>query len=182
MNQTVFGSTSLGSGAHLKRAGQQLALDMAGSWKEDVLTELRAWILAQQGQGAATMTFEQFRATARNHPGSHKAWGALPKLACQAGLIAPLTHPDGSPVMKAAESEKTHGHHVRVWALIASFCAPVDQADKPPRIIEQQSDDQCRHPVGIAAVGDGLPTVGSSTDSLLAATAAFNRVRSLEVR
>jgi hypothetical protein len=98
-----------------KETGQQLALDMAGDWKAEVLLELRGWIAIHKARGNSSMTFEQFRHEARNQPGSHKAWGSLPGMACRAGLIAPMAHADGSPVMKAAESVKTHGHHVRVW-------------------------------------------------------------------
>ena len=101
-----------------KERGQQLAIDFAGDWKEAVLLELRDWIAMHVAQGHTTMTFEQFRHDARSKPESHKAWGSLPTIACKAGLIAPMTHADGSPVMRPAESVKTHGHPVRVWRLV----------------------------------------------------------------
>lgn len=103
-----------------KQQGMQLALDMAGDWKTDVLVELRAWLAVHRGQGNTTMTMEQFRAQAVNQPASHKAWGPLPAMACKAGLIAPMSHPDGSPVYRLAESARTHSHPVRVWALLDS--------------------------------------------------------------
>lgn len=98
-----------------KAHGQQIALEFAGDWKEQVLMELRGWLAIHKARGHASMTFEKFRAEARNHPHSHKCWGALPAIACREGLIAPMKHADGSPVMRAAESIKTHGHPVRVW-------------------------------------------------------------------
>lgn len=101
-----------------KERGQQLALDLSGEWRERVLLELQGWIAIHKARGNTTMTMEQFRAEARNHPESPKAWGPLPAVACKAGLIAPLTHPDGSPVMRRAESVKTHSHPVRVWSLL----------------------------------------------------------------
>lgn len=101
--------------AAAKDHGQQLALTFATEWREAVLMELRGWLAIHRAKGHSTMTFEQFRHEARNQPGSHKAWGALPAIACREGLIAPLTHTDGSPVMRRAESEKTHAHPVRVW-------------------------------------------------------------------
>jgi hypothetical protein len=100
-----------------KADGLQLAIDFAPEWREAVLLELRGWIAIRKAQAHLTMTFEQFRHDARNQPDSHKAWGALPGVACRAGLIEPMRHPDGSPVMKPAESVKTHGHPVRIWRL-----------------------------------------------------------------
>jgi hypothetical protein len=64
------------------------------------------------------MVFEQFRAQARCQPHSHKAWGALPALAAKRGWIEAAAHADGSPVMRLAESEKTHSHPVRVWRIL----------------------------------------------------------------
>lgn len=107
-----------------KQVGQQLALDMAGDWKADVLVELRAWLAVHRGQGNTTMTLEQFRAQAVNQPHSHKAWGALPAIACKAGLIEAILHDDGSAVMRRAESVRTHAHPVRLWRIVDSSFAP----------------------------------------------------------
>jgi hypothetical protein len=115
-----------------KDRGQQLAIDFAGEgWKDRVLAELEAWCTVRRAQGHVDMTLEQFRATAKNVPASHKAWGTLPALACKAGILAPLTHPDGSPVMRFAESVKTHRHPVRAWALVSSFAPSTAQANSP---------------------------------------------------
>jgi hypothetical protein len=100
-----------------KEQGMQLALSFATDWRDAVLLELRGWIAIHKARGNSTMTFEQFRAEAKNQPGSHKAWGALPKIACAENLIAPKTHSDGSPVMRNAASVKTKAHPVRVWAI-----------------------------------------------------------------
>jgi hypothetical protein len=100
-----------------KEQGMQAALDFSSDWKDAVLLELRGWIAIHKAQGHSSMTFEQFRHQARNQPASHKAWGSLPSIACRAGLIRAMKHPDGSPVMRCAESLKTHGHPVRVWEL-----------------------------------------------------------------
>jgi hypothetical protein len=100
-----------------KEQGMQLALSFAAEWKDAVLLELRGWIAIHKARGNSTMTMEQFRAEARNKPESFRAWGPLPVVACKAGLLVPMNHPDGSPVMRAAESPQTHGHFVRVWKL-----------------------------------------------------------------
>jgi hypothetical protein len=98
-----------------KEHGQQLAIDFATDWRDAVLLELRGWIAIHKARGFTEMTFEQFRHEARNQPASPKAWGGLAAVACRAGLIAPKTHSDGSPVMRNAESVKTRAHPVRVW-------------------------------------------------------------------
>lgn len=98
-----------------KEHGMQLALDMSGEWKDRVMLELRGWLAIHKARGNTTVTMEQFRAEAKEQPASFRAWGPLPALACKAGLLAPMNHSDGSPVMRAAESERTHGHFVRVW-------------------------------------------------------------------
>ncbi|MCC2632156.1 MAG: hypothetical protein K0S48_42 [Ramlibacter sp.] len=100
-----------------KAQGQQLSIMFYGYWTAAVMVELRAWVAMRRAQGQTTMTFEQFRHDAVAVPHSHKSWGSLPAIACRAGLIAPMNHADGSPVMRAAESVKTHGHFVRVWSL-----------------------------------------------------------------
>lgn len=98
-----------------KDAGQQLTLSFAGDWRSRVLLELRGWLAIHKAKGHETMTFEQFRHEAREQPSSHKSWGALPGVAARAGLIEAMTHADGSPVVRKAESVKTHSHPVRVW-------------------------------------------------------------------
>ena len=119
-----------------KDRGQQMSIMFDGEWTAAVLVELEAWIATRRAQGVTEMTFEQFRHAAVSQPHSFKAWGSLPRLACAAGLIAPMVHADGSPVMRAAESLKTHCHHVRVWAFSAhqqppAACLPNLQDDIP---------------------------------------------------
>lgn len=159
-----------------KHTGQQLALDMSGDWKTSVLLELRGWLAIHRAKGHSTMTFEQFRHEAKSQPGSHKAWGSLPGIACRADLIAPLVHPDGSPVMRSAESVKTHGHHVRVWALVdPSFSFVASSAQKSPTPIERRGPQARHQPLDTDVVGSGLHT--GSGSSLLQATADYHRQR-----
>lgn len=113
-----------------KRSGQQLALDVSGDWPETVLVELRAWLADHRAKGHDTMTMEQFRAQAVHQPASFKAWGALPRLACAAGLLEAMTHADGSPVARPAESVRTHGHFVRVWKILPASSSM--EGDKSP--------------------------------------------------
>jgi hypothetical protein len=145
-----------------KDRGQQLAIDFAGEgWKERVLVELEAWCAMRRAQGHVDMQMEQFRAVAVNHPASTKAWGTLPAIACKAGILAPLTHPDGSPVMRFAESVKTHRHPVRAWALAsASFAAPsTAQANSPWTHFEGGEPVKGRTS-DVTPVGNGLPRLG----------------------
>jgi hypothetical protein len=157
-----------------KEHGQQLAIDFASDWKDAVLLELRGWSAIHKARGNSTMTLEQFRAEARSQPDSHKAWGALPAIACRAGLIAPKTHSDGSPVMRNAESVKTRAHPVRVWALCFSAHPQTDATCHPK--LQDASPSECeRQPTGLAYVSDG-PHGGDSA-GLLAAVSEFHRGR-----
>ncbi len=143
-----------------KLAGQQLALEMSGDWKRNVLVELRAWLAVHRGQGNTTMTFEQFRAQAVNQPASHKAWGGLAVMACNAGLIAPMTHDDGSPVMRRAESVRTHAHPVRLWKIVdASFVPPPAAGGNTPRLDDQPHPVVRHQPMATTRVGDVGPAV-----------------------
>lgn len=131
-----------------KRAGMQLALDIAGDWRDRVLVELRAWCADQRAQGLTEITLEQFRAVALNVPPAHQCWGSVPSLACKAGILEPMAHPDGSPVMRFAESVRTHRHPVRAWRLPSSFstaaagmeCATSQDADGA-ELANQTADD-----------------------------------------
>jgi hypothetical protein len=129
-----------------KDRGQQMSIMFDGEWTAAVLVELEAWIATRRAQGFTEMTFEQFRADAIAHPSSHKGWGALPAIACRAGLIAPMNHPDGSPVMRAAESVKTHGHFVRVWRLAGT---------DSPTLIEQPRPAGANPTTALVHVGHG---------------------------
>jgi hypothetical protein len=106
--------------ADLKADGMQRALDFAGDWHERVLLELRGWCAIERARGLSTMTVEQFRTASRNQPASHKAWGALPRLACAAGIIEPkfIAGTDQQERVRAA-SPKTHAHEVKVWRILA---------------------------------------------------------------
>lgn len=136
-----------------KQSGMQLALDMSGDWKTEVLLELRGWLAVHQARGFTTMTFEQFRADAKRQPPSPKAWGSLPGIACRAGLIAPKTHPDGSPVMRNAESVKTRAHPVRVWAIVSASSST--EGDKSPMMTFAEGSVARRQPIWIEPVGEG---------------------------
>jgi hypothetical protein len=117
-----------------KDRGQQLSIMFDGEWSVAVMVELRAWLARRAAEGQDTFTFEQFRHDAISQPSSHKSWGSLPAIACRAGLIEPMNHPDGSPVMVRAESVKTHSHPVRRWRLASSF--PAAAADTSPTVQE----------------------------------------------
>jgi hypothetical protein len=134
-----------------KEHGQQLAIDFAGEdWKARVLVELRAWCATRRAQGHEEITMEQFRAVARNVPTSHKAWGTLPAIACKAGILAPMAHADGSPVMRFAESVKTHRHPVRAWRLLPSSFASTQPAGAP-------SPSFTLPPCAVAGQGENAP-------------------------
>lgn len=94
-----------------KDYGQQLTLDANVEWKHNVIVELRAWIATRKDQGETHMTMEEFRHAARNHPDSHKAWGALTSMARSAGLIEFACY-------TKAKSVKTHSHPVGLWRLV----------------------------------------------------------------
>lgn len=114
-----IGTTAYGhraEGRALAEKGMQRALDRAGSaWVESIVAEARAWCAKRGGH---RITLEQFRQDARSSPVSHKAWGSLPRILCKAGLLAPVTHADGSAVFTPAGSLKTHAHPVRVWLVL----------------------------------------------------------------
>jgi hypothetical protein len=129
-----------------KDRGQQMAIFFDGEWTAAVLVELEAWIATRRAQGFTEMTFEQFRHDAVSQPHSFKAWGSLPRLACAAGLISPMVHGDGSPVMRAAESVKTHGHFVRVWRLAGT---------DSPTLIEQARPAGANPTTALVHVGHG---------------------------
>lgn len=98
-----------------KDAGQQLALDYSGAWRDTILIDLAAWLREQKAAGQNEVVLEAFRAATTNHPASSKAWGALPRMACRAGLIRAATGIDGAPKYRPAQAVRTHGHPVRVW-------------------------------------------------------------------
>lgn len=110
--------TSVAEGLSLKERGQQLALDLAGDWQQRVTDEFRAWAAIQQARGLRTFVMEEFRAQARNHPHSHKAWGAWTTALRKAGLIAAHCDASGNQVYKRAASPRTHGHVVGVWTIV----------------------------------------------------------------
>ncbi len=100
------------SGRFLKEAGQQRALDGAGSdWSQTIIALLRDWLLPRQGQ---RIVFEDFRAQVPldSHPQSPKAWGALPAMACRAKLI------EATGEYARAKSPRTHAHPVALWRVL----------------------------------------------------------------
>lgn len=106
------------AGAALKDAGQQLALDFAGDWKDSIVVEFTGWLAIQRAMGLKTITIEQFRAQTRNQPPSHKAWGALPKMLQARGLIRVSLNREGEPRRQRAAAPRTHAHPVLVWEIV----------------------------------------------------------------
>lgn len=82
----------------------------ASGWMADALAMLQAYLARYV---ADEFRIEQFRAYATANglpaPRSHHAWGALPRNAVRAGLIA------WTGRFEAAQSARTHGHPVRVY-------------------------------------------------------------------
>lgn len=101
--------------AELKAQGVQLALELAGPWKETVVEEFRGWAAIQRARGETTCTIEQFRSQARQHPKSANAWGALPGKLVEAGLIRPSLNAEGEQRRRRAAAPKTHAHPVLLW-------------------------------------------------------------------
>lgn len=100
-----------------KDKGMQLALEFAGEWRERVLEEFTGWVAIQKARGLRTVTIEQFRAEAKNHPESHKAWGTLPAIAIRAGVIERALDASGEPIYRRAAAPKTHAHPVGVYLI-----------------------------------------------------------------
>jgi hypothetical protein len=105
------------NGLALKERGQEIALFHSGEdWVSYILEKLRAFCKARKELGMPVFRFEEFREVADitgwELPKSHKAWGALPALACRRGLIRWT----GQHV--PAKSRKTHGHYVKTWAAL----------------------------------------------------------------
>lgn len=138
-----------------KEAGMQLSIMFEGEWAATVMVELAAWLATRRAQGRDTMTLEQFRHHAIAQPHSHKAWGSLPALACRAGLILPMTHGDGSPVMRRAESEKTHAHPVRVWRIAPPFSGEA-AGEEAASLSETRVAEARRQPIGVDGRGHVL--------------------------
>ncbi len=106
------------AGAAAKHAGMQLALTFSGDWKDEILSEFRAWIAAQKARGETVITIERFRSQAKNQPASHYAWGSMPAIAMAAGLIEPKWAAPGVQDRVRAASVRTHGHEVKCWAVL----------------------------------------------------------------
>lgn len=102
------------NGGRLKQAGQQLALFNAGvEWIEATIENLRAFCKARKQIGRPEFRFEEFREVAAASgwplPSSHKAWGAVPRVAVKRMLI------QSTGRYEPAKSLKTHGHVVMIW-------------------------------------------------------------------
>lgn len=158
-----------------KRTGQQLSIMFEGEWTVAVLAELRAWLAARAAAGHRTFVFEEFRHDAHAQPNSHKSWGSLPALACREGLIAPMNHPDGSPVMRRAESVKTHSHPVRLWAIASSFASQSSSGTKNASRQHDAAPEAVVSHLADASVGASRHI--HSTASLLAAVTAYHQQR-----
>jgi hypothetical protein len=98
-------------GKALKREGQKRALESAGGWSGEILGAFRLWCATRRG---LLVTIEDFRAQCPSslHPQSHKAWGALPRLAVAAQLIEPTNE------YVMARTPRTHAHPVRRWRIL----------------------------------------------------------------
>lgn len=100
------------SGRFLKEQGQKRALDGAGpEWSARALALLRDWLTTRRGE---LVVFEDFRAQIPldAHPASAKAWGALPRMAVKAKLIA------STGDYAKARSPRTHAHPVALWRVL----------------------------------------------------------------
>jgi hypothetical protein len=104
------------NGKELKQAGLALAQLNAGSWVDETLDQLATFCKVRKAEKKACFRFEEFRlvleALSLDAPKSHKAWGCLPRLATQRGLIT------WTGRHEPALSAKTHGHYVKVWEVI----------------------------------------------------------------
>lgn len=103
----------MATGKELKEQGQAIALEHAGvPWTIRAMSMLTGF--CKTGPGAKRpFAMEDFRqwalANGLDEPPSHKAWGALPRLAASEGLIVPTGQ------YRNATSPKTHAHPVKVW-------------------------------------------------------------------
>lgn len=102
------------SGKDLKEQGQQLALFNAGpEWLEATLRNLEQFCKERKAANQPEFRFEEFRQVLEQAgadlPHSHKAWGAVPRVAADRKIIAPTSR------YEAAQSRRTHAHPVRVW-------------------------------------------------------------------
>ncbi len=96
----------------LKEEGISRAAENAGGeWRREVVAYLRDWLRPRRGEEIA---FEEFRAQAplAMHPKSTKAWGALPRMAVSAGLVAHTGR------YTKARSPRTHAHPVALWRVL----------------------------------------------------------------
>jgi hypothetical protein len=103
-------------GQRLKQKGQQQAFDYAGErFKNEVMPALREWLRVRKKFGYHEFKFEEFRAYCERVdliPSSPNAWGALPKMAVNYGLIIPTDR------YEKATTARTRNHPVKIWAVV----------------------------------------------------------------
>lgn len=101
-----------------KANGQFLAIKRAGQlWQENALVALRKFLKTVHGRAITPVfTFEEFRVYCEiegmTPPASFNAWGALPKVAVKAGLIAWT-----GGYVKAVRAE-AHARPIKLWISI----------------------------------------------------------------
>lgn len=101
---------SAAAGQRLKEEGQALTLVHAGDWKDKAVVEFKAWGRERLASGQITITMEEFRASAKAQPPSHKSWGGFTTMLKNLGVIEFDTY-------VRSRSEKTHAHPVIRWRI-----------------------------------------------------------------
>ncbi len=102
-------------GQILKEKGMQLALLNSGTWSDQAIEKLREYLQWRKDYCIDTDLFgmDQFRAWGLENglpePKSINAFGALPKIACRAGLIEPTGQYTKSMLSSA------HRRAIQLW-------------------------------------------------------------------
>lgn len=103
---------ALDIGQRLKRDGQDAVLSANAGWTDRALATLRVWLdLPEHDKTFAIEDFRRWAITdgGLDFPSHHNAWGGLPRLAVNAGLIV------WTGEYRPATSAKTHAHPVRLY-------------------------------------------------------------------
>ena len=99
-----------------KEQGQQMALFSNQSWSTLIMDELAFFCALRKVRNEPIFRFEEFRYFAEQDgiesPTTHKAWGAIPRIAVKQGLIK------WTGDHQQAQSLKTHGHYVKTWCAL----------------------------------------------------------------
>ncbi len=99
------------TGSALKHAGQQLALENSGEWKDEVMQKMHRFARAlTKGELFGMDEFrDYFRAWELPLPSSQNAWGSVPAMACKAGLIEETDQYTKSSLPSA------HSRIIKLW-------------------------------------------------------------------